>query len=99
MRAWSPGCFSFNSPYGACPACGGLGNILEFDADLIVPDPNLPLSEGAVQAWRKHGKRMNIYYARMIRQFCKNFGVSADEPFKKLPKPIQRNPDARDQRA
>jgi excinuclease ABC subunit A len=90
LEGLEPRLFSFNSPYGACPACGGLGNILEFDPDLIVPDTNLPLSEGAVQAWRKHGKRMNIYYARMIRQFCKNFGVSADTPYKKLPKPIQR---------
>ena len=90
LEGLEPRLFSFNSPYGACPACGGLGNILEFDADLIVPDTNVSLAEGAVQAWRKHGKRMNIYYARMIRQFCKNFGVSADEPFKKLPKPIQR---------
>lgn len=90
LEGLEPRLFSFNSPYGACPSCGGLGNILEFDADLIVPDTSLPLSEGAIQAWRKHGKRMNIYYARMIRQFCKNFGVSVDEPFKKLPKPIQR---------
>ncbi|MEZ6191798.1 MAG: hypothetical protein R3C45_10980 [Phycisphaerales bacterium] len=90
LEGLEPRLFSFNSPYGACPACGGLGNILEFDADLIVPDANLSLADGAVQAWRKHGKRMNIYYARMIRQFCKNFGVDADTPFQKLPKPIQR---------
>lgn len=90
LEGLEPRLFSFNSPYGACPACGGLGNILEFDPDLIVPDASVSLSEGAIQAWRKHGKRMNIYYARMIRQFCKNFGVSADTPYKKLPKPIQR---------
>ena len=90
LEGLEPRLFSFNSPYGACPACGGLGNILEFDPDLIVPDTSLPLSEGAVQAWRKHGKRMNIYYARIIRQFCKNFGVSAATPYNKLPKPIQR---------
>ena len=90
LEGLEPRLFSFNSPYGACPACGGLGNILEFDADLIVPDTSLSMTDGAIQAWRKHGKRMNIYYARMIRQFCKNFGVSADTPFKKLPKPIQR---------
>jgi excinuclease ABC subunit A len=90
LEGLEPRLFSFNSPYGACPACGGLGNILEFDPELIVPDTGVSLSEGAVQAWRKHGKRMNIYYARMIRQFCKNFGVSADTPYRKLPKPIQR---------
>ena len=90
LEGLEPRLFSFNSPYGACPSCGGLGNILEFDADLIVPDTSLSLSEGAIQAWRKHGKRMNIYYARMIRQFCKNFGVKAETAYKKLPKPIQR---------
>ena len=90
LEGLEPRLFSFNSPYGACPTCGGLGNILEFDPDLIVPDTGLCLSGGAIQAWRKHGKRMNIYYARMIRQFCKNFAVRADTPYKKLPKPIQR---------
>ncbi|GAB4189435.1 MAG: excinuclease ABC subunit UvrA [Phycisphaeraceae bacterium] len=90
LEALEPRLFSFNSPYGACPSCGGLGNILEFDPELIVPDENLGLAEGAIQAWRKHGKRMNIYYGRLIRQFCKNFGVDPDTPYKKLPKPIRR---------
>jgi len=90
LEGLEPRLFSFNSPYGACPSCGGLGNILEFDAELIVPDTSLSMADGAIQAWRKHGKRMNIYYARMIRQFCKNYSVSADTPYKKLSKPIQR---------
>jgi len=85
-----PRLFSFNSPHGACPACGGLGTILEFDPELIVSDKNLSLSDGAIDAWRKHGKRMNIYYARLIRTFCRDFKISAATPFKKLPKTIQR---------
>ena len=85
-----PRLFSFNSPYGACPSCGGLGTILEFDEDLIVTEPTLSLGEGAVEAWRKHGKRMNIYYARMIRRFCKDFGIRTDTPYKKLTKSIRR---------
>ncbi|MEX0886485.1 MAG: excinuclease ABC subunit UvrA, partial [Phycisphaeraceae bacterium] len=85
-----PRLFSFNSPYGACRSCGGLGTILEFDADLIVPDPELPLAEGAVEAWRKHGHRMNIYYNRLVRRFCRDFDVSPQTPFRKLGKPIQR---------
>ncbi|MEX0746024.1 MAG: excinuclease ABC subunit UvrA [Phycisphaeraceae bacterium] len=85
-----PRLFSFNSPYGACPSCGGLGTILEFDPELIVPNRELSLSEGAIEPWRKNGKRMNIYYSRVIRQFCRDFGVSAAEPYKKLGKAMQR---------
>ncbi len=85
-----PRLFSFNSPYGACPSCGGLGTILEFDPELIVPDAGLSLENGAVDAWRKHGKRMNIYYNRMIRRFAKDFGIDPAAPFRKMPKPVQR---------
>ena len=85
-----PRLFSFNSPYGACPECGGLGTIMEFDPQLIVPDEELSLADGAIDAWRKHGTRMNIYYGRMIRQFCKAFGVDRDTPFKKLNKTCRR---------
>ncbi|MEM7627110.1 MAG: excinuclease ABC subunit UvrA [Planctomycetota bacterium] len=85
-----PRLFSFNSPYGACPSCAGLGTVFEFDADLVVAEPELSLAEGAIEPWRKNGKRMNIFYNRIIRKFCKEFGVSAQTPWKKLPKAIQR---------
>jgi excinuclease ABC subunit A len=85
-----PRLFSFNSPYGACPSCAGLGTVFEFDADLVVAEPELSLSEGAIEPWRKNGKRMNIFYNRIIRKFCKEFGASATTPWKKLSKPIQR---------
>ena len=85
-----PRLFSFNSPYGACSSCGGLGTVMEFDPDLIVPDPTVSLSEGAVDAWRRSGKRMNIYYNRLIRQFAKKAGVDSHSPFNSLPKPIRR---------
>ncbi|MFW6336243.1 MAG: excinuclease ABC subunit UvrA [Phycisphaeraceae bacterium] len=85
-----PRLFSFNSPYGACPACGGLGNLLEFDEDLIVPDPQASLSDGAVDAWRHHGRRMNIFYNRLIRKFCRDFEVDPDTPYKKLTKTARR---------
>jgi len=86
----SPRMFSFNSPYGACPSCDGLGTILEFDADLIVPDPSLSLSEGALDAWRHGGKRMNIFYNRAIRRFCRNYGISPNEPYENLPAGIRK---------
>ena len=86
----SPRLFSFNSPYGACSECDGLGTILEFDPDLIVSDPKLSLSGGVIEAWRHGGKRMNIFYNRLIRQFCRRFGVSADTPYNRLSKEISQ---------
>ncbi|WP_432800293.1 excinuclease ABC subunit UvrA [Poriferisphaera sp. WC338] len=85
-----PRLFSFNSPYGACPKCAGLGIVLEFDPELIVVNPELPLSKGAIAAWRNSGKRMGIYYGRMLKKFCRDFEVDYDTPWKKLSKPIQR---------
>ncbi|MDY6914527.1 MAG: excinuclease ABC subunit UvrA, partial [Planctomycetota bacterium] len=86
----SPRMFSFNSPYGACKSCDGLGTILEFDPDLIVPDPDLPLSGGAIDAWRHNGKRMNIYYNRLIRQFCRQYGASPNERYRSLTARIRK---------
>jgi excinuclease ABC subunit A len=80
----APRLFSFNSPYGACAECDGLGTILEFDPELIVPDRSLSLSQGAIDAWRHGGKRMNIFYNRMIREFCSQHELSALTPFADL---------------
>jgi excinuclease ABC subunit A len=80
----SPRMFSFNSPYGACDSCDGLGTILEFDPDLIVPDTSLSLSAGAIDAWRHGGKRMNILYNRLLRQFCRMYDVSPDTPYAQI---------------
>jgi len=80
----APRMFSFNSPYGACEACDGLGTILEFDADLIVPDKSISLSQGAIDAWRHGGKRMNILYNRMVRRFCRHYSVPANVPWETL---------------
>ncbi len=84
-----PRLFSFNSPHGACPACHGLGTLSEFDAEMIVPDESLSLEHGAIEAWRKNGKRMNIMYSRVLRQFCRDFGVSYSMPFKDIPKKVR----------
>lgn len=86
-----PRIFSFNSPHGACPACHGLGTVFEFDPDLIVPDDSLSLENGAIEAWRKGGKRMNIYYSRALREFCREFGVRYDAPYRELPKKVQQS--------
>jgi len=90
LEELSPRMFSFNSPYGACPECDGLGTILEFDPDLIVPDPARSLAEGAIDAWRHGGKRMNIFYNRLIRQFCRSFGVSPHTPYEQLSPSVRK---------
>jgi len=90
LEELSPRLFSFNSPYGACGSCDGLGTILEFDEDLIVPDRNLSLENGAIDAWRKGGKRMNIFYSRLIMKFCRDFEISKQVPFAKIPTDIRK---------
>ena len=74
LEELSPRLFSFNSPYGACKSCDGLGTILEFDPDLIVPDKSVSLENGAIDAWRHGGKRMNIFYNRLVQRFCRLVG-------------------------
>ncbi len=86
----SPRLFSFNSPYGACRSCDGLGTILEFDPDLIVPDKSVSLENGAIDAWRKGGKRMNIFYNRLVRRFCRDTGIHKSAPFERIPAEIRR---------
>jgi len=90
LEELSPRLFSFNSPYGACKSCDGLGTILEFDPDLIVPDKSISLENGAIDAWRKGGKRMNIFYNRLVKRFCRNTGISKSIPFERIPKDYQR---------
>jgi excinuclease ABC subunit A len=90
LEELSPRMFSFNSPYGACDSCDGLGTILEFDPDLIVPDRSVSLSNGAIDAWRHGGRRMNIYYNRLLRQFCRRYGVSPTRPYEELPESTRK---------
>jgi len=78
----SPRIFSFNSPYGACPTCDGLGARVEPDPALVVPDPNLTLREGAVAPF--HHTRVN-FYPRMIRAVAEEFDIDMDTPWKDLP--------------
>ncbi len=90
LEELSPRLFSFNSPYGACKSCDGLGTILEFDPDLIVPDKSVSLENGAIDAWRKGGKRMNIFYNRLVKRFCRKMGISKSIPFERIPKEYRR---------
>lgn len=85
-----PRLFSFNSPHGACSKCGGLGTLLEFDPELVVPHADMTLSEGAIEPWKINGPQMNAWYARMLRRFCRDFGVDIHQTFNKLSKTIRR---------
>ena len=90
LEELSPRLFSFNSPYGACSQCDGLGTILEFDEELIVPDKTAALLDGAIEPFSRNGKRMNIYYNRLLRKFCEAFGVDGDTPFEDIPVKIRQ---------
>jgi excinuclease ABC subunit A len=90
LEELEPRLFSFNSPYGACKSCDGLGTILEFDPDLIVPEKSVSLENGAIDAWRKGGKRMNIYYNRLIKRFCRDFTISKAVPYDEIPAEVKK---------
>ncbi|MBD3264060.1 MAG: excinuclease ABC subunit UvrA [Candidatus Omnitrophica bacterium] len=85
-----PRTFSFNSPYGACNLCNGLGIKLELDPDIIVPDRNKSLAEGAIEAWRRGGRGYIMYYRALLRELAGELDISFQTPFKKLPKKIQK---------
>ncbi len=80
----TPKHFSFNSPYGACPTCHGLGNRLTFDEALLVPDETLSL-EKCVHPWRRGGRRLILYYKKLLRVLAEHYGVDLDTPFNELP--------------
>ena len=78
-----PRSFSFNSPYGACPECAGLGIRKEVDPDLVVPDPELTLAEGAIAPWSM-GHTAD-YFTRMLEGLGEALGFDVDTPWRKLP--------------
>ncbi|MFH1868765.1 MAG: excinuclease ABC subunit UvrA [Candidatus Omnitrophota bacterium] len=79
-----PRAFSFNSPYGACPACDGMGNKMEIDPDLVVPDRSKSVKEGAIEPWRKGGKSLLLYYHRLIYQLAHDHDFNLETPFNDL---------------
>ncbi|MEL6186540.1 MAG: excinuclease ABC subunit UvrA, partial [Myxococcota bacterium] len=74
LEELEPRLFSFNAHQGACPTCHGLGVILEFDEELVVPDPEKPLNNGGIAPWKKTGPAWMIA-RRHVRRFCQRFGV------------------------
>jgi len=82
--------FSFNSPFGACPVCHGLGQKMVFDPALIVPDAEKSLESGAVLPWRRGGKRMVVYYKALLRGLAAHCEQSLETPWKSLPEDFRR---------
>ena len=79
-----PRSFSFNSPFGACPTCSGLGHLYYFDEDLVVPDRTLPLRE-CIHPWRRAGHNAIMYYNALLEQIARQYKVRLSTPYEKLP--------------
>ncbi|MED3843096.1 excinuclease ABC subunit UvrA [Geobacillus stearothermophilus] len=78
-----PRLFSFNSPFGACPDCDGLGVKLEVDLDLVIPNDELTLKEHAIAPWEPQSSQ---YYPQLLEAVCRHYGIPMDVPVKELPK-------------
>ena len=78
-----PRSFSFNSPFGACPECTGLGTRMEVDPELVVPDSSLSLAEGALAPWS--GGHVTDYFQRLVEALADELGIDMDTPWSKLP--------------
>ncbi|MFN0263585.1 excinuclease ABC subunit UvrA [Tepidamorphus sp. 3E244] len=83
-----PRLFSFNSPHGACPKCDGLGTQLKFEANLVVPDPQISLRDGAVLPWAKTGTS-SPYYAQTLDAIARHYKVSNATPWEELPEQVR----------
>ena len=82
----APRMFSFNSPYGACPDCGGLGTRMYFDDELVVPDPELSIREGAILPW---AGRNSLHYHQMLDALSQHYRFDINTPFRQLPEGIR----------
>jgi excinuclease ABC subunit A len=85
-----PRTFSFNAPYGACPECTGIGFNLEIDPELVIPDPDKTLSEGAIEPWGMT-KGTGEYYRHVLEGLGEEMGFSLDTPWKKLPEDVRHS--------
>ena len=81
-----PRLFSFNSPYGACEECEGIGIKLNVDPNLVIPDDRKSIADGAIEPW---AKSTTLYYAQTLASMAKHYGFSLDDKWKKLPKKIK----------
>ena len=83
----TPRLFSFNSPYGACPTCHGLGTRMEIDPDRLITDPNLSVMEGAIESW---GEPTSNWFTSQLESVAKEYDFDLDTPFHQLPKAAKK---------
>ena len=83
----APRNFSFNSPYGACTHCDGLGTVFEVDSQLVIPNPEATIAEGAIAPWSGGRSR---YFSRLVEAVCDEKNIPMDVPWQDLPKPAQK---------
>lgn len=83
----TPRMFSFNSPYGACAECGGLGTKMEISPDLIVPDPSISIAEGALKPWKDI---TGTWYSHILRSLSDHFNFDLFSPWEKMPEEAQK---------
>jgi excinuclease ABC subunit A len=82
----TPRMFSFNSPFGACPTCGGLGTKMDVDPELVIPDPGMNIAQGAIAPW---GMPFGSWYEHQLEALAQHYGFNLYTPFNKLKKEIQ----------
>ncbi|GAA1958874.1 excinuclease ABC subunit UvrA [Microbacterium aquimaris] len=84
-----PRTFSFNAPFGACPACSGLGTRMSVDVELMLGDEELSIREGVIIPWTTQGKGLFQYYERLLEGLSRDLGFSLDTPWKRLPQAVR----------
>ncbi|HEU5086734.1 MAG TPA: excinuclease ABC subunit UvrA, partial [Roseiflexaceae bacterium] len=85
LGSLEPRDFSFNSPSGACPTCDGLGTVREIDPELIIPDRNLTLEEGAIAPWSRASRNQRRYFSDILESLAAHLGFSTHTPLRELP--------------
>jgi len=84
-----PRTFSFNAPFGACPECSGLGTRMSIDADLLIADDSVSLSEGAILPWTNSGKGLYNYFEKLLGGLAQDLDFSLDTPWGELPEDVR----------
>lgn len=90
LEEMEPRSFSFNSPYGACGDCSGLGNKLEFSPALLIPDESISIAEGAIAPWSKKGTGGGVYYWEKLRMLAEHLKFDLKAPWRDLPEDVKK---------